>query len=342
MPQQSPLHAATARAGAVFAEEAGWQMPAHYGDPVAEYRAAGEQAAVFDISHHGKIEVVGKDARTFLHNLSTNDIKGLPPGQSCEAFFATNKAKAIGFAEIHHRGTNGNVETFWLDVGPGQGEKVHKHLDRHLISEDVELFDRTPEFAQFHLAGPAAESLRVNPRWKPLGLPGFDLVVPATEAASVWDFLTGAVGRPAGLQALEILRIEAGVPVYGKDIDEERFVVELDRTAQAISYTKGCYLGQEPIVMARDRGHVNRHFRGLLVGGEAPLPAGARLFRDGGEVGQVTSSALSPRFGPIALAYLRRGSDEPGTKLEAEASTGRLTVEVAALPFGASGSRASG
>jgi tRNA-modifying protein YgfZ len=341
MPQQSPLHAATTKFGAVFAEDAGWQMPAHYGDPVAEYRAACEQIAVFDISHHGKIEVVGKDARTFLHNLSTNDIKSLPAGQSCEAFFGTNKAKAIGFAEIHHRGVKDNVDTFWLDVGPGQGEKVFQHLDRHLISEKVDLTDRTQEFAQFHVAGPAGDSIRVNPRWTPLGLPGFDLIVPASEAANVWEFLTGAVGRPAGLQALEILRIEAGLPIYGKDIDDERFVVELDRTARAISYSKGCYLGQEPIVMARDRGHVNRHFRGLIVGGDAPLPSGTKLFRDGGEVGQVTSSVVSPRFGSIALAYVRRGSDEPGTKLETETSTAQMTVEVVGLPFGASGSRAS-
>src|SRR5579871_1419562 len=115
MSQQSPLHAASANAGAVFADDAGWQIPAHFGDPSAEYLAAREKAAVFDISHHGKIEVAGKDARTFLHNLSTNDIKGLPPGKSCEAFFATNKARAISFAVIHHRGTQGNVETFWLD-----------------------------------------------------------------------------------------------------------------------------------------------------------------------------------------------------------------------------------
>jgi tRNA-modifying protein YgfZ len=341
MTLQSPLHASTGQAGAVFADFAGWQMPAHYGDSVAEYRAACEHLAVLDISHHGKIEVTGKDARSFLHNLSTNDIKNLPPGKSCEAFFGTNKAKAIGFVEIHHRGTAGNEDTFWLDVGPGQAEKVYKHLDRHLISEQVELTDRTTEYAQLHIAGPAVESLTGHHRWSPLGLPGFDLIVPVAEAATLWEWAVGCGARPAGLQALEILRIEAGVPVYGKDIDEERFVVELDRIQQAISYTKGCYLGQEPIVMARDRGHVNRHFRGVILEKTVPLSVGTKLLRDGTEVGQVTSSVISPRFGSIALAYLRRGSEEPGTKLEADLSTERLTVAVAALPFGGSGNRAS-
>src|SRR5262249_24886933 len=128
-------------------------------------------------------------------------------------------------------------------------------------------------------------------------------------------------------------RVEAGTPLDGVDFDENRFVVEVGRTSQAISYGKGCYLGQEPIVMARDRaGHVNRAFLGVKVLEGSVLPSGTKLFRDGNEVGLITSSAISPRLGaPIALGYIRRGHQDPGTNLEAETPEGTRGVEV--LPF---------
>ena len=123
------------------------------------------------------------------------------------------------------------------------------------------------------------------------------------------------------------------VALYGVDIDEDRFVMEVARSLRAVSYAKGCYLGQEPIVMARDRaGFVNRSFLGVKVLEGGPLPAGTKLFRDAAEVGRVTSSLHSPRLNaPLALAYIRRGNQEPGLRLEAETTEGRRPVEV--LPF---------
>jgi folate-binding protein YgfZ len=129
-----------------------------------------------------------------------------------------------------------------------------------------------------------------------------------------------------------VLRVEAGAPLYGVDVDETTFAPEVGRTPQAISYAKGCYLGQEPIVMARDRGQVNRTLLGLLLPG-GPVPRGSLLFREGKEVGRVTSSVLSPTRGGIALAYVRRGHQQPGTALEVEAGGQRHRAEVAALPF---------
>jgi folate-binding protein YgfZ len=145
--------------------------------------------------------------------------------------------------------------------------------------------------------------------------------------------LHAAGAAPAGEATFETLRVEAGTPIYGVDIGEDRFVMEVARALRAVSYTKGCYLGQEPIVMARDRaGFVNRAFRGVKVLEGGPLPAGAKLFRDAAEVGVVTSSLQSPRLGaPLALAYIRRGNQDPGTRLEAETPEGRRAVEV--LPF---------
>jgi glycine cleavage system T protein len=360
MAEQSPLHAIAAGAGAHFAEDAGWLMPAHYGDAAEEYRQTRAAAGLFDVSHRGKIELTGRDAARFLHNLCTNDVLRLAPGTGCEAFFCTAKAKTVAHALVEHLRPADDRDTFRLDVAPGQAERLLKHLDYYLISEQVEVTDRTRDLAELHLAGPRAQAVLeaalgealpdlaelqhlARPlgeavchirRHSPLGLPGYDLLCPREQAEGLWRKLTAAGARPAGLETHEVLRVEGGTPVYGKDIDENRFAAEVNRTAQAICWTKGCYLGQEPIVMARDRGHVNRFLVGLKVAGDGPLSPGARVFQGGNEAGQVTSSVVSPWLGTvIALAYLRRGSHEPGTAVEVESGSGQRPAQVAALPF---------
>jgi tRNA-modifying protein YgfZ len=181
-----------------------------------------------------------------------------------------------------------------------------------------------------------------------LGLPGFDILCPtAALTEPVWERMnpTGATwaevlrnrlveagATPAGREAYEMLRIEAGTPEFGPEIDENTFVPEVGRAKEAICYTKGCYLGQEPIVMARDRGQVNRTLLGLRLTGEPP-PPGSLIYRDGKEVGRVTSSTQSPRLGTIALAYIRRGNQEAGTAVEVEARGTRQPSVVSTLPF---------
>jgi folate-binding protein YgfZ len=355
---ETPLYEVAARAGAIFADEAGWSLPAHFGKAAAEYDGARAGAVVFDRSHQGKLEAAGSDAVAFLHNLCSNDIKNLAPGCGCEAFFCTATGKVVAFAHIYRAPPHGKRESLWLDLEPGLHSKVLGHLDRYLISEDVTLADRTADIAQLHLAGPRAEAVLASAlgvetqlallqhtlarfddsscpvrRHDPLGLPGYDVLCPRTLAAPVWQALLAAGALPAGGQVYETLRIEAGTPRYGVDVDETTFAPEVGRTRQAISYNKGCYLGQEPIVMARDRGQVNRTLLGLKVG-EAPVPAGSKLFRDGKEVGRVTSGVVSPRLGSaIALGYVRRGSQELGTVVEVDVNGERRPAEVAALPF---------
>ncbi len=320
----------------------------------AEYRAAHERAAVFDLSNRGKITVAGPDARTFLHNMSTNDIKNLKPGTGCEAFFATAQARAVAYALIFCC-TRDAQEEFWLNVEPGLAAKLTQHLDRYIISEQIELADRSEDFAQFHVAGPRADTVirqalplvELPPKameasvvekgqaWRTdrLGLPGYDLICPKVKAAELGESLLRAGACQATAETYEVLRVEAGTPAYGQDIEEDRLVMEVGRTRQAISYTKGCYLGQEPIVMARDRGHVNRTLLGLKVPGNEPLSSGTKLLREGKEVGQSKSCVASPRLGVIALAYLRRGNQEPGTVVEFETGATRGTAVVASLPF---------
>jgi folate-binding protein YgfZ len=360
MAEPTPLHAVTTRAGAVFTEEAGWSVPAHFGDAAAEYRETVAGCSLFDRSLRGKVELTGAEASAFLHNLSTNDINDLPLGGGCEAFLTTNKAKLVSHLYVFHIQLFDGRPALWLDVPAGQSEVVIKHLDHFLISERVEFADRTREFAQMHLAGPKAHTILerallddVPPleplqhmvrtfgasdtchvrRFDPLGVPGYDIVCLNARAENIWQLLVRAGARPAGQEAFEILRVEAGTPVFGLDLDETTFAPEVGRTAQAICYTKGCYLGQEPIVMARDRGQVNRRLMGVRLPG-GPVTHGSLLFREGKEIGRVTTSLVSPRLGAIGLAYIRRGSQEPGTILEVEAEGGRQGAEVTALPFG--------
>ena len=301
-----------------------------------DYQAATNAAALFDLSDHGKIELAGPDARLFLHNLCTQDVKNLPVGSSCETFLTTTKARVVAHVWIMHRETN----VLWLDMVAGQAAKVLKHLNHFLISENVELADHTAEYGMLRLVGPRAgeilAQLAITPtrRHCLLALDGYDLFLPAAEIDVQRQHLIDAGAVPGSSQTYQILRIEAGLPQFGIDIDENRLAMEVNRTAEAISYAKGCYLGQETIVMARDRGQVNRLLMGVKIANGAPLAPGTKLFRAGEEVGQVTSSVFSPRLGQvIALAYLRRGSSDAGTEVVIEPTTDGRTGVVSALPF---------
>lgn len=303
----------------------------------------------FDCGDRGKIEADGSEAAVFLHNLSTNDIKGLAPGTGCEAFFCTATAKLLAHGWVWREPPEGKRDRFWLDLAPGLGEKMYGHLDRYLISEDVTLTDQTALLGQLHLVGPRAADVLLAAGFHPLqpwsrasfrgairctdplGIPGYDLLFPAGEASTIRDGLLAA-GAIAGDPATwDILRLEAGLPVFGLDMDETTFAPEVNRTATAISYHKGCYLGQEPIVMARDRGVVQRFLVGLRS--SDLLARGNLLFRDGKEIGRVTSSVVSPGLGPIALGYIRRGNQAPGTSVEVEQNGVRLPATVQGLPF---------
>jgi folate-binding protein YgfZ len=327
----------------------------------ADYTATLTGAGLFDTSSAAKLELTGPDAPMFLGNLCTNDVKNLPLGGGCEAYFCDPRAKVQFQTWIYHVRLGDDRHAMWVETTPGRNEELVKYLDRYLISEQVEIADRTGEFAQVHLAGPRAKAVLEKAlggpvpdlpefahmertfganatcsirRRDPLGLPGYDLVCRSERAEGVRQMLIAAGATLASPQTYQTLRVEAGTPLFGPDIDTNRFVMEVGNAERAVSYTKGCFLGQEPIVMARDRaGHVNRAFLGLKVLDGGPLPPGTKLVRDGQEVGLVTSSVVSPRLGlPVALAYLRWKHQDPGTRMEAETPAGKQPVEVVGLP----------
>jgi folate-binding protein YgfZ len=320
--------------------------------PATDYDRARTDAALFDVSDRGKVEVSGPEAPNFLHNLSTNDILNLPLGAGCEAFFTTNKAKVVSYALIYHVRISGGKDALWLDVDAGQAQRLIDHLNHFLIAEQVEIGDRTADFSQFLLAGPRAKAVLEDAigqsmpdlgplqhlertigasatchvrRHDPLCKMGFDLVCLRSRADDVRRRLIDGGALPAGADTYEVMRVEAGTPLYGRDIDDNRFAVEVGRT-NAVSYSKGCYLGQEPIVMARDRaGHVNRYFRGLKFASAAA--EGMKLVgADDQPAGVVTSAVESPRLGPIGLGYVRRGSEQGGVVLKVESSGETVTV----------------
>jgi len=306
------------------------------------YQAAYESAAVFDMSNRAMVELSGRDAREFLHNLCSQDVKNLPVGGSREAFLTTTKARVIAHFWIWHRREN----VLLLDFAASQGAKVREHLNRHLISEQVEIVDPMGWKSLLRVVGPkAAEMLAsaglVPTRPHPLtGFEGCDqfLFDDDNDAGELYQRLLDAGAVPGDPETYTVLRIEAGLPEFGIDIDEDRLAMEVNRP-QAISYTKGCYLGQETIVMARDRGQVNRLLVGIRIPSEPECPRGAippatKIFRNGAEVGHITSSVLSPRMqSVIALAYLRRGNWDAGTEVVIEPTIDGRTGVISALPF---------
>jgi glycine cleavage system aminomethyltransferase T len=326
---------------------------------IAEYDRVRTSAGLFDTSDRGKLEMTGPDAPSFLQNMSTNDVLNLSLGAGCEAFFLTPTAKVVDHALIYHIRKSDGQDALWLDLAPGRASSLLAYLERYHIAENFEIADRSAEFAQFHLAGPNAmavlgkctaeaipnlESLQhmertVGPsaachirRNDQLGLPGYDIVCLSERGKEVRDALVAAGAQIVGKECFKILRVEAGMPLIGIDMDEFRFVLEVGRP-HTICHSKGCYLGQEPIVMSRDRaGHVNRSLQGLRLSG-GPADPKSKLFSEAGqEVGVTASSVDSPRLGPIALGFVRRGFESPGTKLRVGSADGPA-AEVAALPF---------
>ena len=307
-----------------------------------DYRDATTGAALFDRSAVGKLLLTGPDAPTLVHNISTNDIKALPLGAGCATFFCDARAKALFAATVFHILHDGQ-HALWLETAPGVAGELLKHLDRFVISEAVELADVTADFAQVHLAGPRAKEVlegaladdfpelpeyghaertfgsaaTVSIRRRTLlGVPGYDVVGLPERVEGVTRMLV-ANGAKLGTPAtFETLRVEAGTALAGVDFDATRFVMEVGGAAAAVSYAKGCFPGQEPIVMARDRaGRVNRSFLRLKVESPVALTVGTLLKAGDEEAGVVTSAAVSPRSGSVAAGYVRWKHVAPGTEL---------------------------
>jgi folate-binding protein YgfZ len=348
------LHFLHEQAGAHFLEVNGREAVADYGDVEAEYRAARQAVALHDATYREALRITGEDRVSFLHGMVTQDVKGLAAGAATYAAMITVKGAMVADARLVRREAD-----LLLDLEPGMGAKVQEFLGKFLISEDAELLDATGELGVLRLMGPRTADLLGAVSGSPFAAlppdatravtlagqevlavgragqePGVDLLVPRAGLEAVWKGLVGAGGpfglKPLGWRAQEALRVEAGVPRYGQDMVDTTIPLEANLT-NAISYNKGCYIGQEVIARATFRGHMNRKLAGLLLGATEAAP-GTELKKDGKKVGWVTSVVRSPLKGQtVALGYVHRDHLEPGTVLAV--GDGPAEATVAALPF---------
>ena len=307
---------------------------------------------MFDLSGWTQIEITGNDRVKFLHNFCTNDIRALREGYGCEAFITSVQGKVLAHVFVAAR-----ESALALFSVPGCAERIISHLSRYQISEDVTFDDRTAHRGLLMVVGPQTAVALANGgcdvhslthrkhrefsfglsnptifRNDFLGLPCYLVSCAAEDAPGWWDKLKGAGAMPAGTAAFDALRIEAGFPLYGVDINDANLAQEVNRTAQAISFAKGCYLGQEPIARIDALGHVNQQLRSIRFSA-GPVPsAGTEVLTADGDprkIGQITSSAVSYATNqPVALGYLKRNYDTPGLEVAVALSGGTIPGEV--------------
>ena len=355
-------HAPTAMLG----EVSGRSVVLAYGSVAVEYEALQSRAALFDRSHRGRIRIMGEKAAEMIGGLVSNDVAGLIPGQGCYAAALTAKGKIV--ADVRVFIEEGSV---LIDAPPRAAAswaamvkkfvnpRVAPHVDETASLRDLGVFGLNARHVVAALTGvqsPALTALAPHAhvtvdvgghtvlvtKSPELAFEGFEIIMPAAAFPSMWEGAMHAGATPAGLEAWEIARVEAGRPEWGIDIDDSTIPQEANfDELHAISYTKGCYVGQETVARVHFRGHVNRHLRGIHATELDAPPTGATLHDDNGiQVGDVRSSVRSPRIGGIALAMIRR-EIAIGARLVARWSPGdpadgrvqEARVDVAALPF---------
>lgn len=317
------------------------------GDVATQVHAARTGIAAIDRSSRGKILVRGNDRLAFLHNMLSNSISTLIPGKGCRAELLDERGHILGDLRVYV-----GAEDVRIDLEPGRADLVRATLEKYVIMDDVTLEDVSATTAHFTATGPlagdriAALGGEVPPeRWShrvgPLGGVGawiarthwasaadIDIFVPAGDRESLRAVLEKAGATTISEAAFEVLRIEAGIARQGAELDDViALEARLDKEG-AVSFTKGCYMGQEVMARIDSRGHVNRLLVGLALGA-ATVP-GAHIKVGGKDVGRITSAAFSPTLGKtIALGYIRREHSEPG----AAVTVGDAAGVVAALPF---------
>ncbi|MDT5293318.1 MAG: hypothetical protein QOJ76_198 [Acidobacteriota bacterium] len=357
--RRSPLEEAHRRAGASMREQDGCLVPGAYGDARAEYEAVrGAGAGLFDLSSRGRVEVSGGEAVRFLNGMLTNDVARLEDGAWMHAAFPTPQGRLVAAVRVFRRG-----DAFLFDTEAATYERMLRSLERFTLAGDFRVRDLTAETTTLSVQGAGASELvgatlgeaasgmargRTSPvpfaggevtiaRATHTAEDGFDLFVSAGDAEALRGALVAVGARPAGFDALEVLRVEAGTARYGVDATEANVVLEVVNEEEAVSYTKGCYAGQEIIARIHWRGHVAKRLTGVIFDRDAEPPTDARLrdCADEREVGRITSTVFSPRLRrQVALALVKYDSLQPGTELKVFSGDAALcAAHVAELPL---------
>ena len=313
-------------------------------DLAGEYRALTSGCGLVDRSERGKLALTGSERKSFLAGQVTNDIEGLTAGGGCYAAFLTHKGKMLG--DLRVLAVGDPVSELLLDTERATLQALFDMIRRFKIGYDVELHKRTIQSGLLSLIGPRARAIAgaddlpgdehahraAEIAGRPVRLiatdAGVDVLCDAEDTAAVRAALEQAGAMPVSEVATEIVRIERGRPRYGIDLDDATIPQEAGLNERAVSFTKGCYVGQETVARLFYRGKPNRHLRGLRL--SEPVPAGTRLTLGERVVGQISSSIVSPAYGPIGLALVRREA-AIGETVDIEGGT---TAEVVELPFG--------
>jgi folate-binding protein YgfZ len=327
--------------------------------PIAAYRAVQQAVGLIDRSARVRLAVTGPDRVKFLHNLTTNDVKRLAVGRGCEAFVTSLQGKTLGYVTLLAA-----EDRILLRTDPGGLEFLLPHFAKYGALEDVTWEDVSAATFELHLAGPNARvlvertggaipdetdfchlrtTIAGREAWvvseSPAGPPGLTLIGLRPDLPEIATALRQQGGTLGWVEVdpetAEALRIEAGTPAFGRDVRPENLPQELGRDDRAISFVKGCYLGQETVARIDALGHVNKILKGLRIGGQEVPAAGTALEIAGKAVGTITSAALPPAAaGPIALAYLKVACAAPGTEVTIAGGAGPGTAVVLDLPMG--------
>jgi folate-binding protein YgfZ len=306
-----------------------------------QYRQLREECGLLDRSGRGKLVLKGSEAAEYLQGQLTNDIEALALGEGCYAALLDRK----GHMQADMRVLRVDPGEIWVDTEAEALPTARRHLEMYKVGRDVELEDATEARALLSLIGPRSAELAGTPplpehaceQLTVAGIEclavgtafGIDLIAAAEDCERLRRSLAEAGAIEVGPGAVEILRIEAGTPRFGAEMDSSTMPAEAGIVEAAIDFEKGCYIGQETVARLHYRGKPNRHLRGLRL--SAPAKPGMALLSGEREVGRVGGSCVSPAHGPIALAILRREA-EPGAELTV--GEDGVTARVVDLPFG--------
>ncbi len=346
----TPLLALHQAANAEFIEEAGWQIPASFGDAASEHLACRESAILVDLSHRGCLRFSGPDTEEFLHRMLSNRVQELKPGEGAYNTFLTRQGKFISDMYMYKGETS-----ILASVAPGMAAVLAEEIDRFIIMDQVEVANETENSFCFGLFGPSSrEILAETGMGEPspqehghttsgnmmiarelwTGENGYLLMGPRENADSAWHALSDAGAKPAGVAAFESLTLEAGVPLFGKDMTSAVNPMQAGLEEKAIDFEKGCYIGQEVIAKIKYLGQVNRGLVGLKVSGDVTPEPGAAVHSDEKNIGSITRAAYCPTVDAVlAFSYLPRAQMEPGTEVRVACRGDDAKATVESLPI---------
>ncbi len=334
-------------------EYRGANAATRFGDPQAEWAELRSGCGVYDLGYRAKISITGSDRARWLNGMVTNNIRDLAVGHGVYAFLLNPQGRILGDLYAYNRG-----ESILIDTDYSQVEKILATFDHYIIMDDVEVANLSGKITALGIAGPKSRDVMRKagiemPQLQPLQLheiqcdcdcgclqctiarvdgsvESYEIWLEAEHVRPLWNALVKAGASPVGFEALELERIVDGVPRYGIDIRERDLPQETEQV-RALNFSKGCYIGQEIVERIRSRGTVHRKFAGFVTEEAASVSAGAKVFSNEKEVGEITSCAwlrLGETEKTIALGYIRREAGTPGR----EVAIGSAKATVISLP----------